>query len=221
MSRKIFKHTLVPKWDLSTEYVDGQRYYVLPDGLTKLKSVTTVLGEKLDKTALLEWKKRIGEEEANRISKIATRRGNAIHSIAERYVLNEERYYSSNEMPVNVDSFIPIKAALDAHVDNILGVELPLWSKALGCAGRTDLVAQYDGITSIIDFKTSKKFKKEEWIESYFLQSTIYSMMFERLYSISVPQIVIIITVDDEMVPQVFVKERANYVDRAIEILTS
>ena len=221
MSRKIFKHTLVPKWDLSTEYVDGQRYYVLPDGLTKLKSVTTVLGEKLDKTALLEWKKRIGEEEANRISKIATRRGNAIHSIAERYVLNEERYYSSNEMPVNVDSFIPIKAALDEHVDNILGVELPLWSKALGCAGRTDLVAQYDGITSIIDFKTSKKFKKEEWIESYFLQSTIYSMMFERLYSISVPQIVIIITVDDEMVPQVFVKERANYVDRAIEILTS
>ena len=159
MSRKIFKHTLVPKWDLSTEYVDGQRYYVLPDGLTKLKSVTTVLGEKLDKTALLEWKKRIGEEEANRISKIATRRGNAIHSIAERYVLNEERYYSSNEMPVNVDSFIPIKAALDAHVDNILGVELPLWSKALGCAGRTDLVAQYDGITSIIDFKTSKIFQ--------------------------------------------------------------
>lgn len=221
MSRKIFKHTLVPKWDLSTEYVDGQRYYVLPDGLTKLKSVTTVLGEKLDKTALLEWKKRIGEEEANRISKIATRRGNAIHSIAERYVLNEERYYSSNEMPVNVDSFIPIKAALDEHVDNILGVELPLWSKALGCAGRTDLVAQYDGITSIIDFKTSKKFKKEEWIESYFLQSTIYSMMFERLYSISVPQVVIIITVDDEISPQIFVKERANYVDRAIEVLTS
>jgi genome maintenance exonuclease 1 len=212
---------LVPKWDLSTEYVDGQRYYVLPDGLTKLKSVTTVLGEKLDKTALLEWKKRIGEEEANRISKIATRRGNAIHSIAERYVLNEERYYSSNEMPVNVDSFIPIKAALDEHVDNILGVELPLWSKALGCAGRTDLVAQYDGITSIIDFKTSKKFKKEEWIESYFLQSTIYSMMFERLYSISVPQVVIIITVDDEISPQIFVKERANYVDRAIEVLTS
>jgi ATP-dependent exoDNAse (exonuclease V) beta subunit len=221
LSRKIFKHTLVPKWDLSTEYVDGQRYYVLPDGLTKLKSVTTVLGEKLDKTALLEWKKRIGEEEANRISKIATRRGNAIHSIAERYVLNEERYYSSNEMPVNVDSFIPIKAALDEHVDNILGVELPLWSKALGCAGRTDLVAQYDGITSIIDFKTSKKFKKEEWIESYFLQSTIYSMMFERLYSISVPQVVIIITVDDEISPQIFVKERANYVDRAIEVLTS
>ena len=220
MSRKLFKHTLVPKWDLSTEYVDGQRYYVLPDGLTKLKSVTTVLGEKLDKTALLEWKKRIGEEEANRISKIATRRGNAIHSIAERYVLNEERYYAPNEMPVNVDSFMPIKAALDEHVDNILGVELPLWSKALGCAGRTDLVAQYNGVTSIIDFKTSKRLKKTEWIESYFLQSTIYSMMFERLYSIAVPQIVIIITVDDDPVCQKFIMNRADYVNRAIEVLS-
>jgi hypothetical protein len=221
LSRKIFKHTLVPKWDLSTEYVDGQRYYVLPDGLTKLKSVTTVLGEKLDKTALLEWKKRIGEEEANRISKIATRRGNAIHSIAERYVLNEERYYAPNEMPVNVDSFMPIKAALDEHVDNILGVELPLWSKALGCAGRTDLVAQYNGVTSIIDFKTSKRLKKTEWIESYFLQSTIYSMMFERLYSIAVPQIVIIITVDDEPVCQEFIMNRADFVNRALEVLSS
>ena len=211
MSRKLFKHTLVPKWDLSTEYVDG---------LTKLKSVTTVLGEKLDKTALLEWKKRIGEEEANRISKIATRRGNAIHSIAERYVLNEERYYAPNEMPVNVDSFMPIKAALDEHVDNILGVELPLWSKALGCAGRTDLVAQYNGVTSIIDFKTSKRLKKTEWIESYFLQSTIYSMMFERLYSIAVPQIVIIITVDDDPVCQKFIMNRADYVNRAIEVLS-
>lgn len=221
MSRKIFKHTLVPKWELQTTTIDGQRWYVLPDGLTKLKSVTTVLGEKLDKTALLEWKARIGEEEANRISKIATRRGNAIHSIAERYVLNEERYYAPNEMPVNVDSFLPIKAELDENVDNILGVELPLWSKALGCAGRTDLVAQYKGVTSIIDFKTSKRFKKADWIESYFLQSTIYSMMFERLYAIAVPQIVIVVTVDDEPKAQTFVKDRSEFVNRAIEVLTS
>ena len=221
MSRKIFKHTLVPRWELTRETIEGQRYYVLPDGLTKLRSVTTVLGDKLDKTALLEWKKKVGEEEANRISKIATRRGTAIHSIAERYVLNEESYYAPNEMPVNVDSFLPIKDVLDQYVDNILGVELPLWSKALGCAGTTDLVAQYNGVTSIIDFKTSKRMKKDDWIESYFLQSTIYSMMFERLYAIAVPQIVIVVTVDDEPKAQTFVKNRSDYVNRAIEVLTS
>jgi genome maintenance exonuclease 1 len=204
---------------LTTQTINGQRYYLLPDGITKLKSVTTILSEKLDKTALLEWRKRVGEEEANRISAQSTRRGNSIHKIAERYVLNEENIYQ-NEMPVNVESFQPIKSALDDHVDNILGVELPLCSKALGCAGRTDLVAEYDGKVSIIDFKTSKKLKKEEWIENYFLQSTVYSMMFERIYSISVPQIVIVITVDDELEAQKFVMERSQYVNKVIELFT-
>ena len=210
---------LVPEIRLTTQVIDGKRHYVLPDG-TKLKSVTTILSEKLDNTALLEWRKRVGEEEANRISVQSTRRGNSIHKMAERYVLNEENIYR-NEMPINVESFQPIKSALDEHVNNILGVELPLCSKALGCAGRTDLVAEYDGKVSIIDFKTSKKLKKEDWIESYFLQSTVYSMMFERIYSISVPQIVIILTVDNEKTPQTFVMERSKYVNRVIELFTS
>lgn len=220
MSRKIFKHTLVPFTELKTENIDGQRYYILPDGVTKLKSVTTILSEKLDKTALFEWKAKVGEAEAQKISTQAARRGTAIHNIAEKYVLNEEIYISPKEMPVNVESFKPIKKVLDDHVDNILGIELPLWSKALGCAGRTDLVAQYDGVTSIIDFKTSKRTKKSEWIENYFLQSTVYSMMFERTYSIAVPQIVIVITVDGEPEAQRFVMDRSQFVNRVIEIFT-
>ena len=222
MSRKIFKHELVQSIDLKTETINGCRYYVLPDGLTKLKSVTTILSEKTDKTALLEWRKKIGEEEANRISTQAARRGTAIHHLAENYVLNNEMApIYSKSMPVNIESFKPIAEHLDQHVDNILGVELALYSKALGCAGRTDMVAEYDDTISIIDFKTSKKLKKEEWIESYFLQATVYSMMFERLYKISVPQIVIIITVDNERAPQVFIKERSNYVNKVLELFQS
>ena len=218
MSRKTFKHLLVPRAELTTETIEGKRHYALPDG-TLLKSVTTVLSENMDKTALLEWKAKVGEAEASRISVQAARRGTAVHNIAERYVLNEETYYNSNEMPTNIESSKPIKKVLDDCVDNILGVELPLSSKALGVAGRTDVVAEYNGKTSIIDFKTSKRLKKTEWIESYFLQSTIYSMMFERMYSIAVPQIVIIVTVDDEPACQEFVMNRSDFVNRALEVL--
>lgn len=218
--RKVFNHDLVEEFNLTTETIDGQRYYVLPDGVCKLKSVTTVLGEKLDKTALLEWRKRVGEEEANRISTQAARRGTAIHDMAEKYVLNESAY-TKGHMPINVESFQPLRAALDAHVDNIRGVELPLYSKALGCAGRTDLVAEYDGKLSIIDFKTSRKLKQADWIESYFLQSTIYSMMFQQLYKQEVGQVVILITVDHEPEPQIFIRDRGNYVNRVLEVLSS
>lgn len=217
---KKFKHNFVPFVELTTETIDGQRHYVLPDGITKLKSVTTIISEKSDKTALYEWRKRVGDEEANRISTQAARRGTSIHKIAERYILNEENIYK-DEMPINVEMFKTIKNTLDRHVDNILGVELPLYSKALKCAGRTDLVAEYDGRLSIIDFKTSRKPKKEEWIENYFIQSTVYSMMFEWTYKFSVPQIAIIIAVDDEKTPQTFVMERSRYVERVLEVFRS
>lgn len=217
---KKFKHNFVPFVELSTETIDGKRHYVLPDGITKLKSVTTIISEKSDKTALYEWRKRVGDEEANRISTQAARRGTSIHKIAERYVLNEENIYK-DEMPINVETFKSIQNILDDHVDNILGVELPLYSKALKCAGRTDLVAEYDGVLSIIDFKTSRKPKKLEWIENYLLQSTVYSMMFEWTYKIAVPQFVIIIAVDDEKTPQTFVMERSKYVDKVLEVFRS
>lgn len=208
----------MPSVDLKTTTIDGKRHYVLEDGTTYLKSVTSILGEKLDKTALLEWKKKVGEVEANRISTQAARRGTAIHSLAESYVLNEDmKPIYDKAMPVNVDSFKMLTPFIDENVDNILGIELALYSKALKCAGRTDLVADYNGVTSIIDFKTSLKTKKEEWIENYFIQATVYSMMFEWMYKIAVPQIVILIAVDNET-PQVFIKERSKYVDRVLEI---
>jgi len=218
LSHKTFNHAMVPFTELLTETIDGKRHYVLPDGVTRLKSVTSVLDEKLDKTALYEWRRRVGDAEANKVSVQAARRGTAVHKIAERYVLNEKDIYK-DQMPNNVESFQPIKLALDEHVDNILGIELPLYSKALGCAGRTDLIAEYDGVVSIIDFKTSRKPKKLEWIESYIMQTTIYAMMFERMYSLRVPQLAIIVSVDNEKTPQTFVLERDLYIDKVLKLL--
>jgi len=210
-----FKHEFVNYLKLNTETVDGKRHYVLPTG-EKLKSVTTVLDEKLDKTALLEWKKRVGPEEAQRVSTQARNRGTAIHILAERYVLNEENY-TRGAMPVNIALFETLIPHINKGLDTVLGVEIPLYSKALKVAGRADLVGVYKGRPAVLDFKTSKKTKKVEWIENYILQCTCYSMMFERMYKIQVPQIVIMIAVDNEP-PQVFELERVNYVGRVLEI---
>ncbi len=215
MSRKIFKHNFVKPIELGEEYIDGKRHYVLEDG-TKLKSVTTVLSEKSDKTFLENWKRKLGEEESQKVITQANRRGSSVHALAERYILNEEDYIKK-EMPVNVDTFNQIKKYLDKYVDDVYGIELPLYSKTLKTAGRTDLIAEYCGETSIIDFKTSRKVKKEEWIQNYFLQATVYSMMFEYLYKIKVPQIVIIMAVDNDH-PLVFFRERKNYVEQVLEI---
>jgi len=217
LPRKKFEHDLVEPIHLDEEYIDGKRYYVLDDG-TKLKSVTTVLSEKSDKTFLENWKKRLGEEEVQKVVTQANRRGTSVHSLAERYLLNEENYIQ-NEMPVNVDTFNQLKPHLDRYVDLVYGLELPLYSKTLKTAGRTDLVAKYMGVNSIVDFKTSRKVKKEEWVQNYFTQATVYSMMFEYMYKIEIPQIVIMMAVDHDH-PQIFVRNRKDYVEQVLEIFT-
>jgi genome maintenance exonuclease 1 len=179
--------------------------------------VTTVLGDKLDKTWLIEWKRRVGAREAKKVSGVATRRGSAIHGICERYVANEEDYLKG-VMPIHQSMFSSIKTILDRYVDDIYGIEIPLYSLTLKTAGRTDLVAKYNGVPTIIDYKTSKKVKTESQILSYFLQSTVYSMMFERAYHIPIPQIAIIIAVDDEPQPLVFVKPRGIYVKKVLDV---
>lgn len=217
--RKIFNHQLVTPIDLQQQSIDGTRYYALPNG-EKFKSVTTVLSEKMDKTHLIEWRKRVGEAEANKISVQAARRGTAIHTIAENYVMNKKDYYG-NAMPANIDMFKGIRHHIDETINTVLGVELPLFSRALRAAGKADLIATYKGVPSIIDFKTARRLKKEEWIKNYFLQATAYSLMFEGLYKIHIPQIVVIIGVDHEKEPQVFPMARKNYIDEVVEIFTT
>jgi len=179
--------------------------------------VTTILGEAFDKSGIEEWKKRVGEVEASKVSIQSTNRGTAIHKLCEDYILNVPMY-TKGAMPVNVMTFQSIKKELDSHVNNIYGVEVPLYSGLLETAGRTDLLAEYDGVLSIIDYKTSKRPKEEKWIESYFVQATCYAMMTEELKDTIVPQVVIIIAVDDQPEAQVFVKKTDDYRQRVLDI---
>lgn len=209
-----FVHNLMHVQQSPRIEIDGIRHYQTPVGT--FKSVTTILGEKLDKSGLLAWKERVGEEEAAKVSGIASRRGTAIHNLAESYLMNDPNW-KKGAMPVNLDTFSRIRPILDANVGSVYGIEIPLYSAKLKAAGTCDLLAGFQGVNSVIDFKTSKRVKKEEDIEGYFLQATVYSIMAEELTNLKFPQIVIIMSVDDDE-SLVFVKDRNQYVDRVLEV---
>ena len=181
--------------------------------------MTTVLGKALDDGGLGTWRKCVGEEQARRVSTQAARRGTAVHAICEAY-LNNEPQYPVGAMPVNVDMFKRMRPVLDQRVGKIYGVEAPLYSTTLRTAGRTDLAADFDAIPSIVDFKTSRRVKLEEHILKYFLQLTTYAIMFEERTGLTIPQIVVIIGIDDED-SQVFIKRTADYEQRVKEIFSA
>lgn len=192
----------------SVTQADGKRYYTTPAG-KRLPSVTTVVGAK-SKQSIMEWRNRVGDAEANRVSKIASGRGNRVHKLAERY-LKDEKIDWIKEMPDAVKMFRSIIKEMQ-NINNIHYIEQALWSESIGLAGRVDLIAEWQGKLSIIDFKTSKRVKNEEDIQNYFAQCVSYSLMYEELVGVPVDQFVILMAVEDEE-PQVFVKNTSDYVD--------
>jgi hypothetical protein len=213
---KIFEHEELNLPELSAELVEGVgRLYTTPEGL-KYPSVTTIIGKASDNTWLEDWKARVGEEEVRKISGQASRRGTAVHELAEEYLKNNPNY-SRGHMPGNVATFGQIKPILNKHITKIYGLEVPLYSDNLRVAGRVDCVAEWDNVLSIIDFKTSKREKKREDIGGYFTQASAYSyMMFERT-GLLPKQIVIIMMVDDGH-PLVFVEKAKKWIEKFIEL---
>lgn len=192
------------------EEINGIRHYVTPNG--SYPSVTTVLGKMLDKSALAEWRERVGDEQADFTSRLAASRGTNIHNMCENYVRGEDVDVS---MPFNAYLFNQVKRVLDEHVDDIVGCELTLKSDDLKIAGSCDLIALYDGKLSIIDYKTSAKNKKKDWIESYFLQTVLYSYMLWEMTGMMAQQCVVIIAVDEEPNAQVFIVKPREYLEKA------
>lgn len=184
----------------------GTRYYVTPEG-NKYPSITTVLSE-YNKKAIIEWRQRVGEEQANAISRQASSRGTRIHKLCEDYLNNKIPNFKT---PLDEELFLSIVPELK-KIDNIHAQEIRMYSDHLRIAGTVDCVAEHEGKLSVIDFKTSKRLKHKEDIENYFMQASAYAIMFEERFSIPVSKTVILIAVDGEN-PQIFVEKRDNYVD--------
>jgi len=201
-----------PLEELKSETVDGKRFYTLPDG-SKLPSVTTVLGAQ-KKDAIMAWRKRVGEEAANKISKQATGRGTNVHTLCERYLNNEPL---GTIMPDALEMFHSLKPVLN-KIDNIHYQECALWSKQLGMAGRVDCIGEYEGVLSVIDFKTSKRVKLITEIEDYFWQTCAYSLMYEEMVGIPIDNLVIIMAVEDSP-PLVYKQNTADHIHGLVKAI--
>lgn len=169
---------------------NGPRLYLTPDG-ARVPSVTTVLSQTGDKTALIEWRKRVGDQEANRISQESAGLGTLVHKHVENYILGEPRPAGNNlvhEMARSMADRI-IERGL-GRVTEVWGMEASLYYPGL-YAGTTDLVGEYEGVPAIMDHKTAKKIKKREWIEDYFIQTCAYALAHNEVHGTNIKQGVI------------------------------
>jgi hypothetical protein len=189
-----------PLIDLIAETTQNGRMYVTPDG-NKYPSVTTVIGAK-SKSSIVQWRKRVGEAEANRISSRAALRGTNLHLMNEDYLNNifDEEKYKDKVLPLFM--FKHLKPFLN-KINNIHVLEGALYSDRLQLAGRVDCIAEYENELAIIDFKTSTEPKKREWIENYIAQECAYAMMYYERTGIKVKKLVTLIACEDGEV-QVF-----------------
>jgi genome maintenance exonuclease 1 len=190
----IFNHIDLNLPQLERETIDGVRYYKVSDNdeLIKLVSITSVTSHK-NRQIFVKWRKKIGEEEADKITRQATSRGTDMHTLVEHHLKNE----TLPEVQPLSDFLFKISKSTLNRINNIHALEGSLYSKQLGIAGTVDAIAEFDGELSIIDFKTSKKPKPREWIEHYFVQCMAYGCMLYELTGIPVKKLVIIMACEN------------------------
>jgi len=189
-------HNYLGDLELDCKTTDSIRLYNLPNGqwVPSITSVTSFYNREI----FVKWRKRVGLEEANRITKRATARGTDFHQVCQDYLENKELDWN-NYQPLSKFMFYHAKPELD-KINNIHAIERTLYSEYLGLAGRVDCIGEYDGELAVIDFKTSEKIKPEEWLENYFVQEMFYAAAYYELTKIPpVKLITIMVTPSGEI----------------------
>ena len=209
---KTFNHDFVEIPKLKQINTDNGRRYQTPTG-NLYPSVTTILQKKAAPW-IAKWRERVGEEEANRISRVAATRGTKIHKLCENALRNEDEDKSKLSI-LDQEMYNAFRPLLD-DIDNVKAIEQSMYSDHLRLGGQADCIAEYNGTLSIIDFKTSRKRKTRSSCYDYFIQCSAYAIMFEERTGIPVSQSVIIMAME-ESEPAVFIATRDEFVPRLLE----
>lgn len=205
----MFNHVELNLPSLEREMIDGVRYYKVgdKDELQKFVSITSVISH-FNKEKFASWRQRVGNEEADKITRKATSRGTDAHTLIEHHLRNLEL---PTVQPISEHLFKIAKPALD-RINNIYTLEGSLYSQYLGVAGTVDCIAEFDGELSIIDFKTSKQPKPRDWIDGYFVQCCAYACMLHELTGLSVKKFVIIMTCENGEVEVYEEYDKSKYI---------
>ena len=210
-----FNHVPVELPELKTVTINRKRFYVTPKK-NYYPSITTVLSIR-SKQGLLEWRKRVGNEVANYVAGKAAARGTKVHHMCEDYLNNQHTEWP-DKWERHKKDFLPwcifgeLKNKVLGNINDIHAQECGLYSDKYKVAGRVDCIAKYNGVLSIIDFKTSTKVRSDDWNENYYIQCSAYAEMFTERTDIEVSQIVILVVTEDGTV-QEFIKEKYEYLD--------
>ena len=212
----MFNHVELNLPSLSRQLIDGVRYYNVKDEeeLIKLVSITSVISN-YKKEFFDAWRKRVGEDVADKKTKRATSRGTDTHTLIEHWLKNEDL---PTVQPLSEMLFKIAKPAL-ARIDNIHSLEGALYSRYLGIAGTVDCIAEFDGELAIIDFKTSEKPKPRKWIDGYFVQCCAYACMLHELTGLSVKKFVIIMACENGDVEIYEERDKGKYLKILVEYI--
>jgi genome maintenance exonuclease 1 len=212
----MFIHNAVDIPEVGTTNVNRKRFYLTPTGT--YPSITTVLGVRKEKKAGLQaWRNRVGNDVANHIMRTAASRGTAVHHMCEDFLNNKD-------VVKEEQSFLPwclfsqLKPTLEKSINNIYAQECGLWSEKYRVAGRVDCIGEWNGVPSIIDFKTSRSERKDDYNFEYYMQASAYAEMFEERTGIEINQIVILVVTEDGLV-QEFVKDKKDYLQDLVDTI--
>jgi len=204
--------------ELEVHNIKGLRFYETPTG-EKYPSITTVLGKQPGKQkGLQEWRERVGVAQAQIISGKAARRGSVFHNIVENYLLDKDISDFKQQNFMAWCMFGEMKSHLDEKINQVVLQEQTMFSPKFKVAGRCDLIGVYKNKLSVVDFKTTTRTKKEEWIGDYFIQCAAYASMYEEHTGESVEDVVIMMVAEDGEV-QLFEKKTADYLPKLEEIM--
>jgi len=208
-------HNYLGDIELNKKETNGIRLYNLPNGdwVPSITSVTSFYNRQI----FIDWRKRVGIEEANRITKKATTRGTDFHEVAQDYLLNKELDWN-NYLPASKFMFYHLKPELD-KINNIHAIERTLYSEYFGLAGRVDCIAEYEGELAVIDFKTSEKIKPEKWIENYFVQEMFYASAYYEMTGIPIKKLITLMVTPGGEVKVFDKRNKGDYIKLLVQYI--